>query len=364
MKHFLIIASVLAVAPAFAQQAVPEIPFDSVPNVLKLPPDLHLGEASGVAVNSKGHLFVFSRGNTTGPAYGATAAQVLEFGPDGKYLREIGKNLYAWSFAHTVRVDKDDNLWAVDKGSDMIIKFNPEGRVVMVFGRKKEASDEGDGPWTHPKPPRPATPGQFRQPTDVTWDTQGNIFISDGYINSRVAKYDKNGRWVKSWGEPGNKPGEFDTPHSIAADAKGNIYVADRGNARIQVFDPDGKFLREIKINVPVPADAQPWMGERPGPNAAGNQQPGSPWAVCITPGPTQYLYSADAFPGRIYKLSLEGKVLGVLGTSGRQMKEFGWVHEMACPSENTLYVAEILNWRVQKLILHPERPATTGGNN
>jgi hypothetical protein len=158
MKHFLIIASVLAIAPAFAQQAVPEIAFDSVPNVLKLPPDLHLGEASGVAVNSKGHLFVFNRGNTTGPAYGATAAQVLEFGPDGKYLREIGKNLYAWSFAHTVRIDKDDNLWAVDKGSDMIIKFNPEGRVVMVFGRKKEASDEGDGPWTHPKPPRPATP--------------------------------------------------------------------------------------------------------------------------------------------------------------------------------------------------------------
>src|SRR5690348_8355725 len=184
-------------ATALAQSPVPEIPFDSVPNPLKLPNDMHLGEVSGVAVNSKKHIFVFSRGNSTGPAYGATASQLLEFGPDGKYLREIGHNLYAWSYAHAVRIDKDDNIWAVDKGSDMIIKFNPEGRVVMVFGRKKEASDEGAEPWKRVNPPRPATPGQFRQPTDVTWDTQGNIFISDGYVNSRVAKFDKNGDWVK-----------------------------------------------------------------------------------------------------------------------------------------------------------------------
>src|SRR5260370_22693122 len=177
---FLVLSSSL-----LAQQTVPEIKFDSVPTPLKLPADIHFGEVSGVAVNSKGHVFVFSRGNSTGPAYGATAAQLLEFGPDGKYLREIGKNLYAWSYAHAVRVDKDDNIWAIDKGSDMIVRFNPEGRVTMVFGRKQEASDEA-APWTRVNPPRPATDGRFRQPTDVAWDTQGNIFISDGYINSRV----------------------------------------------------------------------------------------------------------------------------------------------------------------------------------
>src|SRR3977135_2322557 len=137
------------VVPAWAQQNVPQIPYESVPNFLKLPPDLHLGEATGVAVNSKKHVFVFSRGNTTGPAYAATAAHLLELGPDGKFIREIGHNLYAWSFAHTVRVDKDDNIWAIDKGSDMIIRFNPEGRVTMIFGRKKEASDEGSEPWKH-----------------------------------------------------------------------------------------------------------------------------------------------------------------------------------------------------------------------
>ncbi|PYS56255.1 MAG: 6-bladed beta-propeller [Acidobacteria bacterium] len=362
MKSFVVVL-LLALSPAlFAQQAVPEIPFDSVPNFFKLPPDLHFGEASGVAVNSKGHVFVFNRGNTTGPAYAATASQILEFGPDGKYIREIGHNLYAWSYAHTVRVDRDDNLWAVDKGSDMVVKFNPEGRVVMVFGRKKEASDEA-GPWTRVNPPRPPVDGQFRQPTDVTWDTQGNIFISDGYINSRVAKYDKNGDWVKSWGEPGSKPGEFNTPHSIAADAKGNIYVADRGNLRIQVFDPDGKLLREIKLDVPLPPGARPWMGPVPTAETAGSQHQGAPWAVCITPGPNQVLYAADAFPGRLYKLTLDGKILGVLGRAGRQPRQFGWIHEIACPSENELYVAEIVNWRVQKLVLHPEKVQTKTSN-
>ena len=361
MKCFSLFALACFSVAAFGDDSagqVPEIPYDSVPNFLKLPPDLHLGEASGVAVNSKKHIFVFSRGNSTGPAYGATASQLLEFAPDGKYLREIGHNLYAWSYAHAVRVDKDDNIWAVDKGSDMIIKFNPEGRVVMVFGRKKEASDEGAEPWKRVNPPRPAVPGQFRQPTDVTWDTQGNIFISDGYINSRVAKFDKNGDWVKSWGDRGNKEGEFNTPHSIAADAKGNIYVADRGNRRIQVFDPDGNFQREIKINVPLPPVVHMWMGNAPSGQLAANgtMAGGAPWAICISQGSTQYLYSADAYPGRVYKVSLDGNVVGVLGSMGRQPKQFGWIHEIACPSENEIYVAEILNWRVQKLLLHPAK--------
>ncbi len=344
---------------AAAAVQVPEIPFDSVPNLLKLPKDLYLGEASGVALNSKGHIFVFSRGSSAnGPAYGATAAQLLEFDANGNYLREIGHNLYAWSFAHDVRVDKGDNIWAMDKGSDMVIKFNPAGQVIMVFGRKQEASDDGTGPVKHPMPPLPPIDGQFRQVTDVAWDAAGNSYISDGYINSRVAKYDKDGNFLKSFGEFGTGPGQLRTVHGIAADAQGNLYVADRGNRRVQVFDGDGKLLRIIAINVPVPADAHPAIGNQPVVPApeSGNQtmQPGAPWAVCVTPPPNQVLYVADSFPGRIYKLSLDGKVLGVLGKSGKQMKQFGWIHEIACPSENTIYVAELLNWRVQKLILHP----------
>jgi hypothetical protein len=357
MKRFLLAVALFVPVPAFSQ-SVPEIKFDSVPNLLKLPKDIHLGEASGVAVNSKGHIFVFSRGGNPGPAYAARAAQLLEFAPDGKFIREIGRDLYAWSFAHTVRVDKQDNIWIADKGSDMVVRFNPAGRVTLVLGRKQEASDKETGPLEHPRPPLPAENGRFRQVTDVTWDPQGNIYISDGYINSRVAKYDRNGNWVRSWGERGSEPGQFNTPHSIAADAQGNIYVADRFNRRIQVFDTEGNFLRSLVIDVPFDKATMPVIGNKPDPEAkSGTMSPGAPWAVCITPGPNQVLYASDAYPGRIYKLSLDGKVLGVIGQAGRQMKQFAWIHEIACPSENTLFVAELLTWRVQKLLLHPDRP-------
>jgi sugar lactone lactonase YvrE len=346
------LAVFLAGALVQQQPAVPELAYDADPNFLKLPDNVYFGEVAGVAVNSQGHVFAFSRGGTVGPAYGAAAAQLFEFDKNGNFVREIGKNLYAFSYAHSVRVDPQDNIWIVDKGSDMIVKLTPQGRVAMVFGRKMEASDDA-APWTRVTPPRPHVNGQFRQPTDVTWDPQGSIFISDGYINSRVAKFDKNGDWVKSWGQKGTKEGEFDTPHSIAADRNGNIYVADRGNRRIQVFNPDGAFQRAISVtNVPVPPDAKPAMGDPIPAEATGTQAPGAPWAICITPGPNQVMFMSDAYPGRIYKLSLEGKVLGILGKSGKQPKQFGWIHEIACPSERELYVAELLNWRVQKLTL------------
>ncbi len=356
----------LVSSAALAQQAatpaaVPEIPFDSVDTPLKLPENLYFGEVSGVAVNSKGHVFVFSRGSTSGPAYAAAAAQLLEFGPDGAFVREIGHNLYAWSFAHAVKVDREDNVWVTDKGSDQVVKFDPQGRVAMVFGRKQEASDEDTGPVKHPRPPAAPIDGMFRQVTDTAWDRAGNGYISDGYINSRVAKVGHGGEWLGSWGTPGDGPGQFSTPHSIASDAADHIYVADRGNRRIQVFDTDGKFLRQITIDVPFSPDAKPAIGPVP------NQAPpvgtpktmvaGSPWAICITPGPNQVLYSSDAYPGRIYKMSLDGHVLGVLGSAGKGPKQFGWIHEIACPSENELYVAELLNWRVQKLELHPAAP-------
>jgi hypothetical protein len=368
-------ASIALATGAVAQQAVPEIPFDADINFLKLPPDMNLGEASGVAVNAQGQIAVFTRSNSAnGPAYAATAAQVLLFDQSGKFIREIGKGLYAWSYAHAIRFDRGGNLWAIDKGSDMIVRFNPEGRVTMVFGRKKEASDDAE-PWTRVNPPRPPVNGQFRQPTDVAWDAQDNIYISDGYINSRIAKFTKDGDWVASIGEPGRDMGQLNTPHSIANDAKGFVYVADRGNRRIQVIDPStNRFVRQMKIDVPSPTDAQPWMGATPdvkallapdAPAGAATMAPGAPWAICITPpnaAGVQYLYSSDAFPGRVYKLTLDGKVLGWLGRAGHQAKQFGWIHEIACPSENTLYVGELLNWRVQKLSLHPTAQMTTSG--
>src|SRR5579862_8822253 len=300
----LISLSAAALAPAA------DIPFDGDINVLKMPANLYLGEAAGVALNSKGHIFVYTRSAQT---------QLFEFDANGTFIRQIGQGLYGFLFAHTVRIDKDDNIWCVDEGTNMIIKFSPDGRVLMVLGRRPEAG----------APPPPAREGTFNRPTDIAWDPAGNSYISDGYGNSRVVKIDKNGNWVKSWGQRGTAQGEFNTPHTIATDAQGNVYVGDRGNKRIQVFDTEGRFLREFTTG-------------------------GAPWAMCITPGSTQYLYSSDAMPGKIYKLDLNGKLLGEFGTNGKQAGQFGWIHEMACVSENVLYVGELLNWRVQKLTLHP----------
>jgi hypothetical protein len=342
---------------AGAQAQVPEIPFESVLNPLKMPPNLYLGEAAGVAVDARHHVYVFTRGNTQGPAYAAAAAMLLEFNPDGSFNREIGHNLYAWSFAHSVRVDAAQNIWAADKGSDMVIRFDRNAQVTMVFGRKQEASDEDTGPVKHPKPPAAPVDGLFRQVTDMAWDHAGNVYISDGYINSRVAKAAPDGTWLASFGSPGAEPGQLNTPHSIAIDNADNVYVADRGNRRIQVFDTSGKVQRVITIDVPYDPDAKPAIGNKPSlPMPFGTPQtmaPGSPWALCITPGPHQVLFVADAYPGRLYKLGLDGKVLGVLGKSGKQLKQFGWIHAIACPTEHEVWVAELLNWRVQKLLLH-----------
>lgn len=335
----LAVAGLLMTASAFAQQNVPQraaafatapdIPYESVPNFLKLPPNLYLGEGIGVARNSKAHVFVFTRSGRT---------RLFEFDQNGNFVREIGQGLYGFEMAHGVRVDSQDNIWTVDEGANMVVKFNPEGRVAMTLGRRPEAV-EGLTATEAPGTPAPtAQPYRFNRPTDITWDPAGNIFVSDGYNNSRVAKYDKNGRFVKSVGTRGNQPGQLNTPHSITSDAQGNIYVADRGNRRIQVLDNDLN-LKKIYDNV------------------------GAPWAVCITPGPHQYLYSSNSNPdnnnsllaavsGEIYKMELDGTVVGKFGKPGKQLGEFSTVHAIDCRNENELVVSEITSWRVQKIIL------------
>lgn len=364
MKRSVLALLILLAVSVTAQTPVPEIPFESVPDFFKLPAGMNFGEVSGVAVNSKGNIFVFTRSNSaSGPAYAPAAAQLLEFGPKGEFIREVGKGLYGWAFAHTVRIDKADNIWAVDKGSDMVIKFNPAGRVVWVFGRRKESADDETGPWEHPDPPLPHADGLFRQPTDVAWDSKGNTYITDGYINSRVAKYDANGDWVKSWGERGTGPGQFRLPHAIAVDNQDRIYVGDRSNRRIQVFDADGTFLRMFTIDVPPPPGTRAVSGNTPT-GAALAASIGAPNSICITPGPNQVMFVGEStFPGRLFKVALDGTVLGVIGRSGRQLKQFSGVHQLACPSENEVYAAETSNWRVQKLMLQPRAPRTASAS-
>jgi len=341
---FLALLGVLLAVPAWAQPVppratafatAPDIPFESVPNFLKLPPNLYLGEGIGVARNSKGQIYVFHRSGDT---------RLFQFDQNGTFVREIGQGLYGFEMAHAVRVDSQDNIWTVDEGTNMVVKFSPEGRVLMTMGRRPEAVD-GVEPTPSAGTP-PPEPYRFNRPTDITWDPAGNIYIADGYFNSRVVKYDKNGRFIKSIGTRGTEPYQLNTPHSITADANGNIYVADRQNRRIQVFDPN-LVLRAIYDNV------------------------GAPWAVCISPGPHQYLFSSNSNPdnnnstlaavsGEIYKMELDGTVIGKFGKPGKQLGEFSTVHAIDCRNPDELIVSEITAWRAQKILLKPIATSST----
>jgi DNA-binding beta-propeller fold protein YncE len=340
----------------------PEIPFDSTTDFLKYSPDMNLGEVLGVAVNSQGRIAVLNHPGsaTTGPIYGNASTQLLEFDASGKFLREIGKGVYGLGYGHGIRYDKYDNLWVVDKGVHTAVRFNPAGYVTLNLGRRPEGPDEPE--WYRPLGPDGKPPthldGYFRGPTDVAFDSDDNAYISDGYTNSRVAKFDKNGNWVKSWGQRGpsgvhanENPGNFNTPHNIGVDRQNNVYVADRNNRRIQVFDRDGNFKRYVLLNVAYDKKRHPVLGDANA-NAPDETQP---WTICITNTPTQYLYTSDSEPGRVYKLTLDGTILGWFGQSGRGPKQFNWIHSIACPSENELFIADMNNWRVQKVILHPK---------
>jgi hypothetical protein len=347
-------------------QTSPDIPFESNPNPLTMPDSVHLGEVAGVATNSKGDIFVYTRTGNPTISIGTSRAvshgggRLLQFDRSGKYVREIGQSLYGFLEPQQVRVDPQDNVWVVDQMSTQVIKFDPNGRVQMVLSRKPEAMVVPaprltplpmNIPTIQPENPAPAVgrggppagpaplPGagvegeSFSRPTDVAWDAQGNIYVADGYGNARVAKYDRNGKWIKNWGSRGSDQGQFNIVHGIAIDAQGNVYVGDEGNKRVQVFDTEGTFKTQF-TNV------------------------GAPTALCLTRGPQPVLYVAHTGDpdgmedAAIYKVDLKGNVLGTFGSAGKLPKEFSLVNSIDCRNENELLVGELANWRVQKITL------------
>lgn len=364
------VALITVSAQAPPRPAVPLIAFDAQTDFLKNSADMNFGEVLGIAVNSKGQIVVLNHPGSaaSGPLYGNASTELLEFDKTGKFVREIGRGVYGIGYSHSVRFDKYDNLWVVDKGTNAVMRFNPAGYVTLNLGRRPEGPDDPEESYYRPgrREPPVHVDGYFRQPTDVAFDSDDNIYISDGYTNSRIAKFDKRGNWVKSWGSRGSggahadeNPGQFNTPHNIAIDRQNNVYVADRGNRRIQVFDTDGTFKRMIHLNVPYDKKRHPVLGNL-SPNPPDET---APWTLCITTaGSTQYLYTTDQEPGRVYKLTLDGAIVGMLGESGRDAKQFNWIHGIACPSEDVIYVADMNNWRVQRLTLRPEarRPTAT----
>jgi NHL repeat-containing protein len=229
----------------------------------------------------------------------------------------------------------------------MVLKFNPAGHIVMVIGHRPEAV-VGATQFPPAGPTPPAEKYTLGRPTDVAWDPQGNIFVSDGYVNHRVVKYDKNGRFLKQAGseKSGSQHGQFNLPHGIAVDAKGTVYVADRTNNRMEVYDNDLNY-KTTYDNI------------------------GVSWTVCVSPGPHQYLFTSNSNPngnppgswditGEIYKMELDGTIIGKFGHASKQFGGFQVVHMMDCRNPNEIIVAEIESWRVQKLILKNQPTKTS----
>jgi streptogramin lyase len=295
-------------------------------------PDHTMGETEGVSMNSKNHLFVYSRTGKGGSSRGGTAAELFEFDQNLKYVKMWAPDNYAASFAHAVRIDKYDNVWFVDEGSNMVVKMDPNGVVKLTLGRKPEAIDYFERFLERGEKDTErytvGNMGTFNRPTDVAWDAQDNIYISDGYGNSRFVKVAKDGTWVKALGTHGSGADQFSTPHGIASDMQGNIYVADRGNNRIQVYDTNMTYK-------------------------ASYTGVGAPWSVQVTP---KYIYSGDG-TGKIYRLDHSGKLLGWTQTSLGQGQTGCLIHSLHAVSDNVLIKGACSTWNVERITFKDAGP-------
>lgn len=285
---------VLALA-ALCQQSIPKLNYVADPNWPQLPAGWNFQETPGVAVDARDHVFVFHRGEHS----------IIEFDRDGKVVRSWGDGVFARP--HGLAFDAEGNLWAVDDQGHIVVKMDPAGRVRMVLGRKGQSGESHEA---------------FNRPTDIAFAPNGDFYVSDGYGNSRVVKFSKDGRFLKAWGRKGTAAGEFNLPHAVAIDRQGRVYVGDRENRRMQIFDADGKFLQEWK-------------------------HVGSPWGVVITPDQT--IWMCDGYNNRVLKLNLEGNILGGFGSAGKLPGQLDFAHHLAVSRGGDIYVAEIKNWRVQK---------------
>jgi DNA-binding beta-propeller fold protein YncE len=291
-----------------AVRSSPTLPFHLVENFFHYPAYSVMGRLSGVAVAPNGHILALNRGHHP----------VLEFNADGTFVRSWGEGSRMFEGAHTLRFDGQGDLWYMDAADNIIFHFDKEGRTVGTLGTNPE-------PWTYlTHVIERAVPGKANlyQETDIGWSRDGSMFVADGYGNSRVAKYDKDGNFVKAWGERGAQPGNFNTPHSLVVDPTDTVYVADRGNSRIQTFDTEGN--RKAVWNLPT-----------------------APWSLCLTNGPNPVMFVGSV--GRVYKMDLTGRVLGVFGRQGRMPGTLDSIHQLACPDEKTLYLANLYASRLDK---------------
>jgi peptidylamidoglycolate lyase len=312
----------LAGIPTRAQQPEANSPYTVVHGWPQLPAGLVLGQVSGVAVDSHNHIFVFHRAENswaTDKSHPIPSAAVLMFdGASGKLLSSWGQNRFIEP--HGLRVDRDDNVWVTDPALQQVLKFTHDGKLLLTIGTEKVAGVDA----TH-----------FNLPADIAFDASGNVYVADGYGNNRIAKFSADGKFLLDWGHKGSAAGEFDLPHSVAVDARGRVYVADRSNARIQVFDANGKFLEMWK-----------------------SDELGRPWSLTI--GPDNLLYVVDggdmkAYPpdrGQLFKLDLTGKILAKWSRFGNYDGQIYWGHDLAVGKDGSVYVGDVYHgMRVQKFL-------------
>jgi DNA-binding beta-propeller fold protein YncE len=259
-----------------------------------IPAEIKLGPVSAVATDVKDNVFIAHRG----------PKPILIFDRAGKFLRSWGDDHI--KTAHGLRIDPEGNVWVTDIGNHLVMKFDPEGKLLLTLGQKGRAGD---------------APDQFDRPTDVAVTKSGEFFVSDGYGNSRVLKFDRTGRLLKQWGTKGRRPGEFDLPHAICLDAKGRVYVGDRENDRVQIFDTDGKFIAVWK-------------------------ESGSPYGLFLA---GERLFVADGRANWVRVLGPDGKSLGRFGEKGVAAGQFRMPHMLCVDSHSDVYIAEVNNKRVQK---------------
>jgi DNA-binding beta-propeller fold protein YncE len=232
---------------------------------------------------------------------------VVEFDRNGHFLQSWGDGLFRST--HGIRVDPEGNVWGVDVKGHMVFKFSPEGKVLMVIGRSPGTNDTKDA---------------FNEPTGIIFTPSLDFFyVSDGYVNSRVVKFNHDGEYVMQWGRKGTGDGEFDLVHDVCLDARGRVYVADRANSRVQIFDANGAYLGK-------------WTDV------------GQPWGLAYA-AKENSIYMCDGLNNRIVKLNLDGEIQGVLSSYGRTPGKLDFAHNIAVDSTGAIYVSEIKNWRVQK---------------
>ena len=299
--------------------------------------------------------------------YGNASTQLLEFDATGKFVREIGKGVYGLGYAHGIRYDQYDNLWVVDKGTHTVMRFNPAGYVTLNLGRRPEGPDDPEWYYrvgrggdsrrrtrTATSAARPTSPS-----TATTTSTSATATRTRGSRSStRTATGSSRGDSAAPAARTPTRTPATSTRRTTSASTARTTStwpIATTAASRCSIATATSCAI--MFLNAAYDKKRQPVLG-----NVAANAPDETqPWTICITNTPTQYLYTSDSEPGRIYKLTLDGKILGMLGESGRGPKQFNWIHGIACPSENELLVADMNNWRVQKLTLHPERSVAFG---